>query len=665
MKIYRTALNERIANQITDNAGERPFSKLFGERSRILLPLKNNTILIITKKLEEGETNTGTSYRVDLDNKVAYRYIMANKEKKLDPRPMRLGKVIFKELGKEDADQWSIQQNSIQDADYSIIISRDPIDVVRMSDHEDIESCHSPDGDYFSSAMQEAINGGAIAYLVKNEDIMDLDDKKLQEKNIFRDRDRRIKGIEPISRIRINKYYEEDDSSDQIAMPINRLYGAKQVAGFFDTVKQYLYSEQEKYINYDKLNLKNYNRAGGDYADERDKEIAIDFFGNDMGITRDLDHKSTDNMVDIYNEELKGIISEINSKLTYSSVGSMADMSDGYIFFSSWIDIEFKIQGKESNKNMDRNTYESLKKLLEFPYFCQINEVELEEEDDKVKIRFNIYTESDSINSNPDDVEDMLKDVIYWENNEYTEALRNLRIFLIREGYIYDNKFEENQKYFEYYYDKYIGENNQEIVKDDQVIEITIPVNFIKESIDNINMKNNIIALFKNLIKSQFEIYYKNEINQGKFEFYNINSDEQKLEKLIRNIPAIDIEVTQLSEGMDYRGWGVLPAKKEITITIVNTDILENGVDFIKSFLMALRDSYQKFMYNLYNSYGHKVNVQNTQNIQNTENVKIDEPKGQEMVDIVENNKEQEDNVEKKVIANSNNWYKIAKIKSK
>ena len=84
MKIYRTALNERIVTQVIDNAGERPFSKLFGKRSRILLPLKNNTILVIIKKLEEGETNTGTSYRVDLDNKVAYRYIIVDKEKKLE-----------------------------------------------------------------------------------------------------------------------------------------------------------------------------------------------------------------------------------------------------------------------------------------------------------------------------------------------------------------------------------------------------------------------------------------------------------------------------------------------------------------------------------------------------------------------------------------------------
>jgi len=659
MKIYRTALNERIVTQVVDNAGERPFSKLFGKRSRILLPLKNNTILVIIKKLEEGETNTGTSYRVDLDNKVAYRYIIVDKEKKLDPRPMRLGKVIFKELEKEDVDQWSIQQNSIQDANYSIIISRDPIDVVRMSDHGDIESCHSPDGDYFSSAMQEAIDGGAIAYLVKNEDIRDLDEKKLQEKNIFRDRDRRIKGIEPISRIRINKYYEEDDSSDQIAIPINRLYGVNHVAGFFDTVKQYLYSEQEKYINYDKLNLKNYNRAGGDYAHVRDNKIAIDFFGNDMGITRDLEHKSTENMVDIYNEELAGIVSIINNKLIHSSVGSTADISDEYIYFSNWADIKFEIQGIESDKNIDRTVYRSLIDLLKLPYFCQINEVEFEQEDDKVNISFSMYLEGENIH-NPDDVENMLEDIVRWEKN-YTEALKNLRIFLIREGYIYDNKFEENQKYFEYYYDRYIGENNKEIVKDDQIIEITIPVNFIKESIDSINMKNNIAGLFKNLIKSQFEIYYKNEINQEKFEFYNSGNDQELLEKLIRSIPEINIEVIQLAGGMDYRGWGVLPAKKEIIITIGNEDILENGVNFIKSFLMALRDSYQKFMYNLYSIYGHKVNTQNIRN------VKIDIPKDQEAVgtiETVEDNNE-EDNEEKKVIANSNNWYKIAKINNK
>ena len=38
----------------------------------------------------------------------------------------------------------------------SIVISRDPIDVVRMSDHKGIFSCHSPSGSYFECAMADA-----------------------------------------------------------------------------------------------------------------------------------------------------------------------------------------------------------------------------------------------------------------------------------------------------------------------------------------------------------------------------------------------------------------------------------------------------------------------------------------------------------------------------
>jgi len=54
---------------------------------------------------------------------------------------------------------------------YSVVVSRHPIDVLRMSDISNIRSCHSEGSEYFHCAIAEAKGHGPIAYLVKTEDL--------------------------------------------------------------------------------------------------------------------------------------------------------------------------------------------------------------------------------------------------------------------------------------------------------------------------------------------------------------------------------------------------------------------------------------------------------------------------------------------------------------
>ena len=61
--------------------------------------------------------------------------------------------------GQHEGDKWKL------------LISRHPVDVLRMSDIGDIRSCHSEGSDYFQCAVQESIGNGLIAYLVKTEDL--------------------------------------------------------------------------------------------------------------------------------------------------------------------------------------------------------------------------------------------------------------------------------------------------------------------------------------------------------------------------------------------------------------------------------------------------------------------------------------------------------------
>jgi len=71
---------------------------------------------------------------------------------------------------------------------YSIVITRSPIDVARMSDFPNITSCHSQKGSYFICALEEAKRGGAVAYVVKNEDVKKLEEQgRLQDSEIFFD----------------------------------------------------------------------------------------------------------------------------------------------------------------------------------------------------------------------------------------------------------------------------------------------------------------------------------------------------------------------------------------------------------------------------------------------------------------------------------------------
>ena len=63
--------------------------------------------------------------------------------------------------------------NKMSNDKYAIVITRDPVDMFRMSDFDQISSCHSPPSrpspsgnDYYKCAVAEAMGHGAVAYVV-------------------------------------------------------------------------------------------------------------------------------------------------------------------------------------------------------------------------------------------------------------------------------------------------------------------------------------------------------------------------------------------------------------------------------------------------------------------------------------------------------------------
>jgi len=258
-----------------------PFSNIFGDKYLISIPLYNSKIEEMIELLSSGSGSSGTSWKVDIENQRAWKTVETDRGTK--NVYSRLGKVIFKELGKEWADEWARQSDSISEGDYVIILSRHPYDVLRMSDHREWTSCHSSpekyDGaNYFHCAVEEAKTGGPIAYVVRNQDYKEIEDD-LQNEEIFEDDDRRINGIRPLSRMRVNRYINTEDNYE-LALPTTRTYG-KSISGFDKTLKRFLLSIQDKEIGDADFEMEDFGRYGGSYYDYTDENIFNSFFNTD------------------------------------------------------------------------------------------------------------------------------------------------------------------------------------------------------------------------------------------------------------------------------------------------------------------------------------------------------------------------------------------------
>ena len=137
-----------------------------------------------------------------------------------------------------------------------VIFSRDPMDVIRMSDWSHMDSCHAEGNSHFQCAVREARNAGFVAYLVDENEfdnqIMQFadDDDSPQDalssfdgEEIFSDRDRGVSGIEPSARLRVRRYVNYEDDVE-LAIPETRVYGNR-VPGFYNEVKGWLHDNQE------------------------------------------------------------------------------------------------------------------------------------------------------------------------------------------------------------------------------------------------------------------------------------------------------------------------------------------------------------------------------------------------------------------------------------
>jgi len=187
--------------------------------------------------------------------------------------------------------------NKLDNDKYSIIITRHPIDVLRMSDFEKITSCHSPPSrsggtnEYYKCAVAEAQGHGALAYVVETEDLLretntsniESAEQEIQEGEIFYDDERTFDSglLEPISRARLRqmRYYDTDtpkrwDDGTELAVPEERIYGVG-IPGLSDRVREWARKNQEEALKNmpstgddgEDVNLDRFFIFGGSYED--------------------------------------------------------------------------------------------------------------------------------------------------------------------------------------------------------------------------------------------------------------------------------------------------------------------------------------------------------------------------------------------------------------
>jgi len=274
---------------------------------------------------------------------------------------------------------------------YSIILTRSPIDVMRMSDFNKITSCHSPPSrgsstGYYKCAVAEAHGHGALAYVVPTEDLLEQTDSQdlqeaenaIQEGEIFDDDIRGSHigiGLEPVSRTRLRqvRYYDTDapkrwDEGTEVAMPEKRVYGAA-IPGFVDRVIAWARENQQEVIENmpkdavgDGIDLNKFMMFGGSYEDtsgttgRRTLMSALtgrpigDFEGHIRQNTETedtLDHNAISGIQGQWENEVQAIMEEWNDRYAAVNVdASVQDDGDGglYITARSVIKLSFNIK---------------------------------------------------------------------------------------------------------------------------------------------------------------------------------------------------------------------------------------------------------------------------------------------------------------------------------
>lgn len=355
--IFLLEMHKKFIAMVEDIKDELPFDDIFGDKLRLIVPFAENQSYAELKD-ELGKLPGFVEFnpeKKEVIRNITYKRADTG-ESGTKPQTLTIGKAISSlkisdEKKKQLLNWFSDYSSNISELEqlskYYIILSRHPIDVLRMSDVGTIQSCHAEGGMYFHCAIEEAKNGGPIAYLVDSEKIDQLDSETFQKGEIFKDSDRNIPGIKAIARVRIRRY--TDDDGTDYAIPETRVYGNK-ISGFLDSVKKFIKTKQklskssEDVIN--QFQKKKIIKRGGSYSDSSDSDLFNDYFDTNVlfGSLRHSEEDSEDsahNRADQFEEELSEMKGRHTYEYSYVDYDVQADDDNVYYYAygSSSIDL--------------------------------------------------------------------------------------------------------------------------------------------------------------------------------------------------------------------------------------------------------------------------------------------------------------------------------------
>ena len=485
-------VSNKILDKIDRNNGN---SSIFGDKIRLVIPLTNAESSEFERNLEvagvQPDLKTGmvlSTIQTQRGPKQQQQRIGAFLSGKISRLEKQNNPNVEQELNgwKKLLNWWEknkahLNKPNQDNQGVSIVISRSPIDIVRMSDHDEWSSCHSVDGSYFKCAIQEAKTGGAVAYVVRNSDLKTIDD--LQTTDIFKDNDRDVEGIEPLERIRLRRFtgkiyqpvqhvyatgdiLDTDDmrplqsSAVELLVPEIRTYGTKHV-GFKAAVDNWAKHVQRDIIATNP-DLKDFGLHGGSYQDNDAGEIWSAFLGKEfIGSKKSVDKSDeqdgeddADDMQERADEQIAGHDYE------HWSVSAQAEDGDEpYLYIDGNCCFKFpadKFQSIPEDKDLRTYFYSRVKKQERKPWANY-----LKEELDIYELGEEIYVEEDGgevricLNCRPegmdnDALERFLDEVDDYEK-KYDEHANIIWQSLITYGFVEKEEEESHEfKHFEF-----------------------------------------------------------------------------------------------------------------------------------------------------------------------------------------------------------------------
>lgn len=369
-KAYFRIINEisaKYVDKVKDAVADKElsFNDIFQNKLRLKLPIKGtdtyNEIINQISKIKNFDHFDPQKKEVVKKITVDPKYGGGEKFQRIN-----LGRAISlldlpEEQKKKMLDWFANYSTNIPEMEdmgkYTIVLSRSPIDVLRMSDVGNITSCHSQGGQYFQCAIAEAKEGGPIAFVVNTEDLNKLSEEEFQFDEIFTDKERKVEGIDPISRLRIRRYVD-NDTEESVGIPETRIYG-KNIAGFYNTVRDFLKEKQFPDNNFDEISSKfkarKLTKTGGSYSDSSDSHMFNQMFSANT-FYGSLPHKSSEDGDDIdryqqFEEELANMQARFNFEWFHT--GYDVDQSDDYVYYSGGGGMKFNLRDLKVEINDD------------------------------------------------------------------------------------------------------------------------------------------------------------------------------------------------------------------------------------------------------------------------------------------------------------------------